>query len=110
VATLTIDVAVVLGAFGAVVTALVFMYKSYDKRLSDSIQQCQLENAKHEETINLLNLKIEELTKKMIELSYQVGFSTGKGKALDDNGCSFARKRDAILSPKVKSVKKQGSN
>jgi uncharacterized coiled-coil protein SlyX len=79
-ASVTIDLTVILGAFGGVVTALVWMYKSYDKRLTQSIERCQAENAKHEQTIAFLNVEIKELRTQLADLNYKVGFLTGREK------------------------------
>ena len=84
----TLDLGIILGAFGAVVTALLavvgalkWMYNSYEKRLNESIKRCEADNAQQKITNDLLKQGIKELRIQLVELNFRVGYLSGRKDA-----------------------------
>jgi cell division protein FtsB len=77
----TLDLGVILTAFGAVVSALIWMGKAYEARLENSVKECQADNALQKETNEQLTQEIKELRTQISELRYEVGYLLGRKDA-----------------------------
>jgi hypothetical protein len=87
-ASVTLDLNLILTAFGGVVGVVValagaikWMYKSHEARLTESIERCQADNVKQKETNEQLTQELRELRTQFADLSYKVGYLTGRKEA-----------------------------